>query len=363
MARHEVVFNTNIYSTSYIQINCCGWLDTVSGGGLTNRPFGRSDYQILYIMKGSMHMEDTDYKEGTVILFKPHERQFYFASAPETSYYWIHFSGHLADEFFGGCDSGILRTTHQMSIVKFVTDTVKTSLSPTPPTDRYVEAELLLLLNRIAGEKAQSNTTFRAINPAIIYMSENYTQALSNEEYANMCGMSKFHFIRKFSELVEMPPQKYRIKIVLEKSLELLSESDDKIVVIANELGFSNHMYFSKIFKKHFNITPTEYRNAVQSGSGIENNILIKNIFSVANPKDSSASSAIGKGTLSDTELKIINYMEGNPLSSTLLIANELGINLRTVQRTITVLKNKGFVTNDGNRKNNKWRIKIKLSE
>lgn len=360
MARHEIMFNTNLYSVSYIQINCCGWMDTVQGGGLTKRPFGRPDYQILYIHKGSMLMEGVEYKAGSVILYKPDEKQMYFSASKETTYYWIHFSGYLADEFFESYPGKLIKTNRQISIMKFVEDTVNSSNSPNPPTDRYVEAELLCLLNKIVGEKAQSNIAFRAITPAIIYMNENYTEALSNEEYARMCGMSKFHFIRKFSELVEIPPQKYRIKILLEKSLELLSESDDKISVIANSLGFSDHMYFSKLFKRYFNMTPSEYRNAVRSGSDISDNVAIKNIFSVANTKEISDEKSSQTPCLTETEIKIVNYMDSCQHASTLHIASQLNLNRRTVQRIISSLKNKGIIRNEGNRKNNKWRIILK---
>lgn len=356
MARHEIMFNTNLYSASYIQINCCGWMDTVKGGGLTKRPFGRSDYQILYIYKGSMLMEDTEYKAGSVVLYKPKEKQIYFSTSSETTYYWIHFSGYLADEFFENYPSRLIKTNCHASIMRFIENTVNTSNSLNPPTDRYVEAELLCLLNKIIGEKAQNNIDFRVITPAIIYMNENYTEALSNEEYARMCGMSKFHFIRKFSELVEMSPQKYRIKIVLEKSLELLSESDDKISAIANSLGFYDYMYFSKRFKSYFNMTPSEYRNAVRTKSDINGNEMIKNIF-FANKKNPTTSFADKTYTLSDVELKIINYIEINPKASTSVIAEELNLNLRTVQRAINTLKIKDIIRNDGNRKNNRWRL------
>ena len=357
MARHEIMFNTNLYSASYIQINCCGWMDTVKGGGLTKRPFGRADYQILYIFKGSMLMEDTEYKAGSVVLYKPREKQIYFSTSSETTYYWIHFSGYLADEFFENYPSKLIKTNCHASIMKFIENTVNTSNSPNPPTDRYVEAELLCLLNKIIGEKAQNNIDFRVITPAIIYMNDHYTHALSNEEYANMCGISKFHFIRKFSELVEMSPQKYRIKIVLEKSLELLSESDDKISAIANTLGFYDYMYFSRMFKRYFNMTPTEYRNAVRAKSDIHGNEMIKNIFSVANANGSVNPFSDKPHTLSDTELKIINYIDTNHRASTSDIAQELDLNLRTVQRAINALKIKDIIRNDGNRKNNRWRL------
>ncbi|MNY65428.1 HTH-type transcriptional activator Btr [compost metagenome] len=46
----------------------------------------------------------------------------------------------------------------------------------------------------------------------------------------------------------------------MEKAQELLRETDELIVMIAEETGFSSNSYFGKVFKKYQGITPNEYR-------------------------------------------------------------------------------------------------------
>ncbi|WP_211747630.1 response regulator [Paenibacillus sp. Marseille-Q4541] len=53
----------------------------------------------------------------------------------------------------------------------------------------------------------------------------------------------------------------YIIRIRLERALYLLKHTNKKIYEITTELGYQNPQYFSKLFKKHYGITPNEYRD------------------------------------------------------------------------------------------------------
>jgi two-component system response regulator YesN len=47
----------------------------------------------------------------------------------------------------------------------------------------------------------------------------------------------------------------------MEKAGVLLRTSDIKIYDLAGRLGFLTPPYFSKLFKKHYKLTPQEYRD------------------------------------------------------------------------------------------------------
>lgn len=52
----------------------------------------------------------------------------------------------------------------------------------------------------------------------------------------------------------------YLIRVRLERALYLLKHTNKKIYEITTELGYQNPQYFSKLFKKHYGITPNEFR-------------------------------------------------------------------------------------------------------
>ena len=80
------------------------------------------------------------------------------------------------------------------------------------------------------------------------------------DEYAEMCTMSKYHFIRTFEKTVGATPLEYRNSIRMEHAAELLSEEKLSIDEISRMTGFTSQSYFSSAFKKRYGISPKQYR-------------------------------------------------------------------------------------------------------
>ncbi|MCC3379937.1 response regulator [Paenibacillus farraposensis] len=53
----------------------------------------------------------------------------------------------------------------------------------------------------------------------------------------------------------------YIIRMRMERALYLLKDSNKKIYEITTELGYQNPQYFSKMFRKHYGMTPHEFRD------------------------------------------------------------------------------------------------------
>ena len=47
----------------------------------------------------------------------------------------------------------------------------------------------------------------------------------------------------------------------LEKSSQLLRETEKSIKEITSDVGYNDQNYFSKLFKNKYGLSPTEYRN------------------------------------------------------------------------------------------------------
>lgn len=52
----------------------------------------------------------------------------------------------------------------------------------------------------------------------------------------------------------------YLNNIRIEKAKELLANTDLSLADIGNQVGFTDQSYFNKIFRKHENLTPGQYR-------------------------------------------------------------------------------------------------------
>lgn len=57
----------------------------------------------------------------------------------------------------------------------------------------------------------------------------------------------------------------YIIRMRMERAVYMLKSTNKRIYEITTELGYQNPQYFSKIFKKHYGVTPGEFRDPQQS--------------------------------------------------------------------------------------------------
>ncbi len=98
------------------------------------------------------------------------------------------------------------------------------------------------------------------------YISENIGNSeLNVSSLSLMCGVSEVHFRRLFSSLYGTSPIKFITAARIKKAKELLMNTDNSIASVAEECGFENHYYFSKIFKCATNKTPGEFRRLYKS--------------------------------------------------------------------------------------------------
>ena len=65
---------------------------------------------------------------------------------------------------------------------------------------------------------------------------------------------------RLFKREMNMSFRDYITRQRLTQSKMLLKNTDNTVLYIANKLGFNNVTYFNRQFKKHFDMTPTQYR-------------------------------------------------------------------------------------------------------
>ncbi|MCI5055269.1 MAG: AraC family transcriptional regulator [Flavobacteriales bacterium] len=91
---------------------------------------------------------------------------------------------------------------------------------------------------------------------------KNLYESLNLEDLAFLTNNSLSTFKRKFQSIYGTTPNKYFVSKRLEKAQNLLMASQLNIAEIAYDCGFSDESYFTKTFKKYYNITPTEFRKS-----------------------------------------------------------------------------------------------------
>ncbi len=104
------------------------------------------------------------------------------------------------------------------------------------------------------------NTKKSKIQSSVDYIAENYTdQNLTMEDISKRSFMSEVYFRKLFKEEYGISPQKYIIRLRIQKAVGLISTGYYSLKEIAYMSGYSDYKYFSTEFKKFLGVSPSEY--------------------------------------------------------------------------------------------------------
>lgn len=112
--------------------------------------------------------------------------------------------------------------------------------------------------DKVAGDERVK--FFRAIEPAVSRIRENYSEKLLGETLAEMCSMSKYYFGRVFKRVMGVTPVQYQTECRLHVADVLLKDRTLSISEIAAQTGFEDEAYFSRCYKKHRGVSPKAMR-------------------------------------------------------------------------------------------------------
>ena len=98
------------------------------------------------------------------------------------------------------------------------------------------------------------------IAAAVAYMSERVGESLRVEEVAAVCGLSTFHFSRRFKAIVGKAPHGYLTHLRIERAKALLQETDLEVSTVAGKVGFATHSHFTTTFRRFMGVPPARYR-------------------------------------------------------------------------------------------------------
>ena len=84
--------------------------------------------------------------------------------------------------------------------------------------------------------------------------------AATGEALASRVHLSRHHFDRVVASVAGEPPLAFRRRILLERAAYRLLVSDDTVIAVASDAGYSSHEAFTRAFKKAYGRTPSDWR-------------------------------------------------------------------------------------------------------
>lgn len=252
--------DSNITTQEYLRVNNCGYSKNNPNEDIVKRPNGRKDYQLIYLEKGTgsflIRGKRVQLTAGQLYIFYPNEPQLY-SFAPFSSYYWLHFTGTGAAKILA--DLELENALYSLKLDQFFLDEFMQiqnfcSLGGIA-FDTFLAGHLMSILANISRYSKISDTRIYKVIAAM----QNFEESYTNSEYAQMCDMSEYHFIRKFKQITGLTPHRYKEQLIVQRAIVLLNEANLNISQIAQSLGFENPLYFSRMFKKATGFSPKKH--------------------------------------------------------------------------------------------------------
>ncbi|MDD3278048.1 MAG: AraC family transcriptional regulator [Lachnospiraceae bacterium] len=122
-----------------------------------------------------------------------------------------------------------------------------------------------LVAHSSARDDARIVPRYESIKSVLAYIEENYMNEIMLEDLAKTAGLSREHFCRVFSEVADVSAITYLNRFRIQKSMELLKNTDQTISEISAACGFNNCSYYNKLFRRFVCETPKQYRKYRQA--------------------------------------------------------------------------------------------------
>ncbi|WP_217588090.1 response regulator transcription factor [Lentibacillus saliphilus] len=103
------------------------------------------------------------------------------------------------------------------------------------------------------------NKTSQHVTQMLQYVQENYHDKITINDLVEEIGMSATYLNKKFKQETGFSFNDFLNRYRIQKAIQMISTGNEKISMVALEVGYSQYQYFVKVFKKYTNMLPSDY--------------------------------------------------------------------------------------------------------
>jgi AraC-like DNA-binding protein len=196
---------------------------------------------------------------GTLILIPPHTAYDSDCERPFTKWY-VHFTlAGLGSAFRQGIFT--IQPTAAMRRLLRVACPKKDGNAPPPQTNILVVLHLLSLVLSAASDELlhPPQTDARGLR-GLELIQQRFTEKLALKDVARAVGVSERVLSQVIRAETGFSPMRYLQELRLNHGMKLLRHTHESIDQIAEECGFPNRFYFTRMLAKHRQTTPAAFR-------------------------------------------------------------------------------------------------------
>lgn len=238
-------------------------------------PMVRHYHLIHFVTRGSgkLHLRGNIYcvHAGECFLIPPYEIASYVSDKDDPwEYYWLGFTGFSAAKYAE--KAGFTRESPVIH-----TDCIKEIQQAFQMVDGYYTPDKIMLYKSItyqvlyyltvgetipscrASKGDNSSSKHDYVGKVVSIIETSYDQRLPIVELADMMSINRNYLCKIFKEKMGMSIKSFLTDYRLNMAVAMLSKSEKTIAEVAVASGFQDPLYFSRLFKKRFGVSPSRY--------------------------------------------------------------------------------------------------------
>lgn len=181
---------------------------------------------------------------------------------------WVGFSGDIANQFlsngFFNPNKPVISKCNKPNILNYFNTLFKLFDEESFGFQRLASGICIQLMAELHNIKNGGNNIENLnsmVSRAKRVMYENINTSLDLIDIASQLGVSYSKFRLDFKKQTGVSPLQYHLLLKVEKSKELLLNTNKSQKEIAFELGFESDYYFNRLFKRKTGLAPGKFRN------------------------------------------------------------------------------------------------------
>lgn len=217
-------------------------------------PAVRTYWLIHFVVSGFgvFKIKDKEYKlkPGEMFVIPPYIETYYEADNTNPwSYIWIGFTtkGDITNNL-----SDVIKCPEAEKIF----NSMKNCEGFTNGRSAYLTARLWDLFALLSED---GNNKYGYIEKALEFIHSNYMRNITVGKIAQYLNLDRTYFSVIFKNKTGLSPKQYLLNYRMNIAATLILKKHISISVIANSVGYSDLYTFSKMFKRHFGISPSNY--------------------------------------------------------------------------------------------------------
>ena len=240
----------------------------------------RDGYHLHVILSGNGVLEMNGnlehLHEGQMFLIKPGEKITYYPDAKTPwTYCWMSFGGAMAGGMMreAGFEDGVYILNSHIEVAKFyricslALDTPQLTMAGAIKrlglTIQYIALAIESQERRDRDNNQKRHQALYKkqdyVRYAIDFIKNNYSN-ITLKDISEYLGLNYNYFSEIFKQSQGVTPNEYMLQVRMRQASQMLANLTMDIQDIANSVGYSDSLTFSKAFKRFFGMSPKHYR-------------------------------------------------------------------------------------------------------